>query len=249
MVQYKPLSKLPTAEDLPETDHRPVDNELQYLIPGMLRSTLVLAWADRHDWLLGVNLGIYYDPERPAICPDGFLCLGVPRYKPRGPRLSYVFWEEQYTVPLWVLEIVSKTPGAEYTEKLRKYAQMGVQYYTIYNPQHWQRDQHDPFEVYKLSQGQYVQQRGNPVWMPEVHLGIGVEQGHHEGLTRDWLYWYDQANVRYALPEDVITQQQQQLQQEQQRAEQQQQRAEQEVQLRQELLEKLRSHGIDPDTL
>lgn len=256
MVQYKPLATLPTAEDLPETDHRPVDNELQYLIPVMLRTALALAWGERPDWFLGVNLGIYYDPDLPAICPDAFLALGVPRYKPKGLRLSYVFWEEQYTVPIWVLEIVSQTAGGEYTQKMDKYAQMGVQYYTIYNPKHWQRDKHEPFEIYQLNQGQYGRLVGNPVWMSEIGLGIGVEEGTHDGWTQDWLYWYDPTGKRYPVSEDVIAQQQHRAEQQQQRADdladqlqQQQQRVEQEFNLRQELLEKLRSRGIDPDTL
>ncbi|MGB8699259.1 MAG: Uma2 family endonuclease [Thermosynechococcaceae cyanobacterium] len=249
MVQYKPLSALPTEEDLPETDHRPVDNELQLLIPTLLRSTLALAWADRSDWFLGANLGIYYDPDETAICPDAFLVLGVPRYRPKGLRLSYVLWQEQYTVPLWVLEIVSQTPGSEYTEKMRKYAEMGVLYYTIYNPHHWRRDRHDPLEVYQLQSGQYVRRLGNPVWLPEIGLGIGVESGEQDGRTQDWLYWYHQEGDRYPVPEDIIRQQQQQAEQLSAQLQEAQDRAEAESRLNQDLIAKLRSHGINPDQL
>jgi len=70
-----------------------------------------------------------------------------------------------------VLEIVSKTPGGEYDDKMAKYAQIGVLYYIIYNPD-YQRDKHDRFEVYRLVNGAYVRQRVN-LWMPEVGLGIG----------------------------------------------------------------------------
>lgn len=31
------------------------------------------------DWFFGVDMGIYYDPNQPAIVPDGFLSVGVPR--------------------------------------------------------------------------------------------------------------------------------------------------------------------------
>ncbi|HEY9650053.1 MAG TPA: Uma2 family endonuclease, partial [Coleofasciculaceae cyanobacterium] len=79
MVEYNSLQYLPTEEDLPETDNTPVDNELQILIPNLLRAILALLWASRTDWFLGVNLGIYYNPDKPAIGPDGFLSLGVPR--------------------------------------------------------------------------------------------------------------------------------------------------------------------------
>ncbi len=93
MVEYNSLQYLPTEEDLPETDNTPVDNELQILIPNLLRAILALLWAFRMDWFLGVNLGIYYNPNKPAIAPDGFLSLGVPRRrsaKGRRTTLSVV---------------------------------------------------------------------------------------------------------------------------------------------------------------
>jgi hypothetical protein len=105
-----------------------------------------------------------------------------------------------------VLEVVSKEPGGEYDEKLAIYAAMGVLYYTIYNPKHASRDQHEAFEVYKLEQGQYVRQLGNPVWMAELGLGIGHEVRYQEGAIRDWLYWYDEMGERYDAPEDALTQ-------------------------------------------
>ena len=51
-------------------------------------------------------MGIYYDPDLPAIVPDGFLSLGIPRLIDEDLRLSYVLWEEQ-KVPTLVLEVVS----------------------------------------------------------------------------------------------------------------------------------------------
>jgi Uma2 family endonuclease len=40
------------------------------------------------------------------------------------------------------LEMVSWTPGGEYDEKKAIYANLGVLYYIIYNPEFWQRDGH-----------------------------------------------------------------------------------------------------------
>jgi len=264
MVQSKPLSSLLTEDDLPETDNQPVDNELQVLIPILLRAILALFWADRTDWFMGVNLGVYYDPDKPAIGPDGFLSLGVDRFRATGKlRLSYVVWQERNQAPLWVLEVVSKAPGQEYGSKMSLYAEMGVLFYTIYNPDYSRRDKHDRFEVYRLENGVYVRQPGNPVWMPEIGLGIGYEVGEHEGLTRDWLYWYDQDGHRHPAPDNVITQErllrkatEQQLAQERQlrlqtkqQLEQTEQQLEQERQLRKNLLEQLRQRGIDVSDL
>jgi Uma2 family endonuclease len=52
------LSSLPTEFDLPDTDDKPVDNELQILAPFLLRTILTLAWESRFDWFLGINLGV-----------------------------------------------------------------------------------------------------------------------------------------------------------------------------------------------
>jgi len=243
MVQYNPLQYLPTAEELPDSDDTPVDNELQILIPILLRAILALSWAERMDWFLGINMGVYYEPDKAAIVPDGFLSLGVERYKARGKlRLSYVLWQENNIVPQWVLEVVSKTPGGEYDDKMTKYAHVGVIYYVIYNPDYWRRDKHEPFEVYRLVNGSYERQTGNPVWMPEMALGIGCEVGTHEGCTREWLYWYNQKGDRFPTPANVIEQEQQRAQQSEQRAEQERQRAER-------LAEHLRQMGVNPDTL
>jgi Uma2 family endonuclease len=256
MVPNHPLLYLPTEEDLPDSDDTPVDNELQILIPGLLRAILALLWADRTDWFLGINMGVYYQVGVPAIVPDGFLSLGVPRLKQERGRLSYIFWQENNTSPIWVLEAVSQTYGNEYDKKMEKYAAIGILYYTIYNPDYWRRDQHEPFEVYRLVNNQYVRLPGNPVWMPELGLGIGTGQGTHEGWTREWLYWSDSSGDRLPAPENVMQQERQRAEQERQRAEQERQRAEQaeaqleqERQLRERLIEQLRLRGINPDDL
>jgi Uma2 family endonuclease len=262
MVQFKPvkpvlpkalafegaLENLPTEHDLPDTDNRPVDNELQLLLPHLLRSILLLAWADRSDWFVGVNLGLYYDPAKPAVGPDAFLSLGVPLYRPgQDLRLSYLIWREG-VVPQWVLEIVSQTPGGEYDRKMKLYAQLGVSYYTIYNPKYYKRDRHSPFEVYQLVDDEYVlcsgdSALGDSVWMPEIGLGIGLERGVHSGLPeRGWLYWYDAQGNRYPSPDDVMDLNRQDAEAARQDAGE----ARQQMEL---LLQKLRDRGIDPDQL
>jgi Uma2 family endonuclease len=204
MLDENLLGSFPTEEELPDSDGKPVDNELQVLAPILLRAILAYIWADRFDWFFGVNLGIYPAPYEKAIGPDGFLSLGVERVRPQGKlRLSYVVYNEK-VMPQWVLEVVSRQPGGEYSTKRLRYADMGVLYYTIYNPSHYRRDRHEIFEVYRLEQGEYVLQVGNPVWLPEIGLGIGHDIGTQEGIQRDWLYWYDAAGTRYLAPEDAL---------------------------------------------
>jgi hypothetical protein len=175
--------------------------------------------------------------------------VGVQRHKREGKgRLSYVLQEENGVVPLLALEFVSKTYGQEYDEKMADYAQLGVKYYVLYNPEYSKRDRHEPWEVYQLERGRYQLQSGEPFWIPEIGLGIGRAQGTLGGIWREWLAWYDAAGNPYPLPQELIRHLQGQLRQEQLRAEQERLRAEQErlraeqmeQALEQERLEKLR---------
>lgn len=117
VLQYDPRQCLPSSAELPDSDDTPVDNELQNLIPNLLDGILAMAWPQRVDWFFGVDMGIYYDPDQPAIVPDGFLSLGVERFIGEDGRLSYVFWEEDNIPPVLALEVVFKTYGGEYERK------------------------------------------------------------------------------------------------------------------------------------
>lgn len=48
---------------------------------------------------------------------------------------------------------------------------------------------------FKLEGGRYQEQTldmTNPrFWIPELRVGLGIWQGEFEGVTRDWLRWYD----------------------------------------------------------
>lgn len=243
---------LPSTEELPCSDDIPVDNEDQNFLPNILLFLLNSIWADRMDWFFGVDMGLYHttglNPRVPVV-PDGFLSLGVERKKDGKSRKSYAVWEENEVVPILVLEMVSQTPGGEYDEKLAIYAKLGVLYYVIYNPEFWRRDLHQPFEVYKLVDGNYQLQIGEPYWMPEVGLGIGRYQGVIAGIPQEILSWYDESRNRYLSAEEQAEQERQRAEQERQRAEQEQQRAEQERQRVEQLEQYLRSLGIDPNNL
>ncbi|MBD2418882.1 Uma2 family endonuclease [Anabaena cylindrica FACHB-243] len=224
MLDYNPLACMPSSEELPDSDETPVDNELQDLIPGLLKAILAMAWAERMDWFFGVDMGVYYDPYQPAIVPDGFLSLGVERFYDENLRPSYAIWEEE-KVPILVLEVVSQTYRGEYSTKKDAYANLGVLYYVVYNPTRRRKPQ---LEVHKLVKGMYQLQDGNPVWLPEIDLGIGIERGTYQGITREWMYWYNQQGKRFLTPEEQakLSQQRAQL-----------------------LAERLRALGVDPDSI
>ena len=199
MLNYNLPRYLPSADELPDSDETPVDNELQELIPGLLKAILLIIWAERMDWFFGIDMGIYYHPEKAPIVPDGFLSLGVERFYDEELRPSYVLWDEK-VVPTLVLEVVSKKYRKEYSTKLEEYQALGVLYYVIYSS----RRRKPRLEVHKLVNGKYELQPGHPVWIPEIGLGIGCERGNYSGVTREWLYWYDADGKRYLTPEEQV---------------------------------------------
>jgi Uma2 family endonuclease len=199
------LNHLPTSAELPCSDETPVDNEDQNFVPNILLFLLEYIWKSREDWFFAVDMGVYHTTgsnPRVAVVPDGFLSLGVERRKGGGSRSSYVVWEEQNVVPMLTLEVVSQTPGGEYEEKLNIYTKLGVKYYVIYNPRFWQRDRHLPLEVYKLVDGVYQLQIGEPLWMPELGLGIGRCILPSDPFGREVLSWFDQKGDRYLTTDE-----------------------------------------------
>ena len=234
-------------EELPYQDGKPVDSELQDLIAHLLKDVLALIWTNRNDWFFGIDVGWYYDRNQSAIAPDGFLCLGVQRVREPNLRLSYVTWEENGVVPILALEVVSKTPGGEYKKKKRIYAERGVLYYVIYAPL---RKRKRRLTVLRLNgAGEYESIDNNPVWMPEIGLGIGIDVGTYQGITREWLYWYDNTGNRYLTSDEVRVRAELRREQERQarvRAELRRDEAERRAE---ELANRLRSLGIEPDEL
>lgn len=231
MLEYDPLMCLPSSEELPDSDDTPLDNELQDLIPGLLKAILALQWKDRTDWFFGVDMGIYYDPEQRAIVPDGFLSLGVEQFIDEDLRLSYVLWEER-KVPILALEVVSQKHRGEYSRLKQMYANLGVLYYAVYSSH---RRKKPPLEVYRLVNGKYELRSANPVWLPEIGLGIGRDLGNYQAMVREWLYWYDERLTRLLTPEERIGQAEQHAFEAEERA--------------RRLEERLRSLGVAPDTL
>jgi Uma2 family endonuclease len=204
--------RLPTAEELPDSDETPVDNELQNDIPNILLNLLRDIWADKSDWFWGVDMAVYYEAnlEKPeeskAVVPDGFLALGVPRHIGESGRLSYSIWGEK-VLPILFFEVISKEYNSEYENKLELYQNLGIRYYVIYNPLSGKRrayEERSSLEVYELVDGKYelmqpvaLLPEGQMVWLEGVGLGIGSERNFLDGWKREWLYWYDRDGSRY----------------------------------------------------
>jgi hypothetical protein len=132
------------------------------------------------------------------------------------------------------------------------YANLGVLYYVIYNPELWgqkRKKQHQAFEVYKLVAGAYQLQAGDPCWLPEIGLGIGRVQVVADGELQEQLSWFNEQGERYLSGDERVILEQQRADLERQRAEQEYQRAEQAEQAQHRLEEFLRTQGFDPSQL
>ena len=270
MTTFDIKQSLPSTLELPCSDDTPVDNEDQNLLPNLLLMLLTHLWADRMDWFFAVDMAVYHTTgtsHRVPVVPDAFLSLGVSRLKNGDTRFSYATWEENDIIPILALETVSKKYGDEYEDKMAIYEKLGVLYYVVYNQKFWSRDKHKPFEVYKLVNGEYRLQIGEPYWMPEVGLGIGRYQTTFGNIPKEILTWYDEKGTRLLSAEEWQSaraeQERMRAEQEKARAEQERTRAEQEkaraeqertraekVIARNKQLEQiLRESGIDPNEI
>lgn len=253
-------------------DCTPVDDYTTEQHRGLLTNTLYDSWVHSvygKAFIVAADVGIFSSPDEPPIVPDFFLSLGVTKPTDRRPKRnrSYFIWEVG-KVPAVVVEIVSNQEGEEEGYKKRRYADLGIRYYAVFDPLHEVNSQ--TLRLYQLQDdhdaNHYVEMSDH--WMPEVELGLMVWHGEHQGVYGEWLRWCDQNGVPIPTGQERVEQEQLRAEQERQRAEQEQLRAnqerqraeqerlraeqerlraEQERQRAERLAAKLRSLGIEAD--
>jgi hypothetical protein len=161
-------------------------------------------------------------------CPDNLLV--------RENRTYYV-WEFG-KIPDVVIEIVSDHKGEEYSSKLRRYSEVGIPFYVIFDPTNllgagvlrafgWRTC--DDFSL--RFPGSYYYDL-SPAYFRHIGLGVTIWQGEFEGHHDTWLRWCDQQG-------QVIPTGRERAERERQRAESAEQRADR-------LAARLRELGIDP---
>ncbi|NEQ32438.1 MAG: hypothetical protein F6K04_15785 [Leptolyngbya sp. SIO4C5] len=55
----------------------------------------------------------------------------------------------------------------------------------MYVPDGVSRRKQQPLEMYRFVEGEYQQLAGNPVWLPEIGLGLGRDRGVYLGRERE----------------------------------------------------------------
>ncbi len=259
--------KLPQATTLyPDTDGQPMsesDATRDYLIYAV--EVLRLYFQSRRQVYVSGNLFIYYEQGNPkaVVSPDVFVIFGVSSRQ----RKSYKTWQEDNKLPNFVLEITSgSTKKKDEVEKPQLYASLGVQEYFQYDPT---ADYLNPqLKGSTLVNGQYqslpLQQTAEGIpFIPSQVLGLDLQLRPEQVLLGivplpKALRFYDPEagvyllNRREAEQQWTLTQQERdEAQQERDEAQQERDAAQQERDVAQhkaqQLAERLRELGIDPD--
>lgn len=263
-------------ESLVTEDDEPVDNifsekQQRLLTEALHVSSESLPFAG--PFVALANVGLFYQPNQSPIVPDVLLSLGVqvPDNLWQKHHRSYFTWQFG-KVPEVVIEVVSNKKGNEESTKCHIYAQIGVLYYIIFDPQ--QALSQEVLRIYKLDRQTQIYQQISQTWFPEVSLGLRLWAGEFENIEEVWLRWCDSADVvipnaketaqssrerveqadqwaeqeyqRAELEHQRAELERQRAEQADQRVEQERQRVEQERQQKEQLIAQLKALGIEP---
>ncbi len=173
-------------EHLVTEDDEPVDNIFSAKQQRLLVEPLYSSWRIEQPFLADANVGIFSTPYQPPIVPDMFLSLNAQVAEDwfAKQHRSYFLWEFGKP-PEVTLEIVSNTKGEENRKKLQRYAELGIWYYAIYDPQ--LLIQESTLNVYELHIGEYILKSN---WQLEkVDLTLTLWEGVFESRQGQWLRW------------------------------------------------------------
>ena len=177
-------------------DDTPVDSVFSEKQQRVLTESLHTSWSgpsEGRSFVAMANVGLFFALRRPPVVPDVLLSLNVSLpddMRPKSSR-SYFIWEYG-KAPDVVIEVVSNREGGEDGEKLVKYAEIGVRYYVIFDPDLLLGD--EILRTYRLN-GLFLEKMAAPTWLPEIALGLQLWEGRYEDMDATWLRWVDPAGV------------------------------------------------------
>jgi len=222
----------------PETDGEPMaQNTKQAEVMMTLKENLDAIFADRDDVFVAIDHFWYPVQGHPEIrqAPDVMVVLG----RPKGHRGSYKQWEEDNIPPQVVFEVAS--PGntqAEWDAKLGFYEQYGVQEYYIYDPDTsvWRGYVRSGNKLEAIGE---MEGWVSPLLGIRFGQGSGVDSGVYAPSGERFVGYLE---VRRALELAIAREMEARRQAERERAE-----AEAARQRAEQLAQKLRELGIEPD--
>jgi hypothetical protein len=181
----------PSYDDLVTEDHKPVDSILIEKLYRLLTHTLYASWSGPgagRPFLVLANVGWFYKEKTPAVVPDCLLSLDVTCPPELHVKQGHSYYQWQMGKPPDVIiEMVSDKRGGEDSFKRDLYANQGVPYYTIYDPEHHLA--RETLRTLELKGRSYRPTTPGP-W-PKVGLGLRLWPGVFEGHQDIWLRWCD----------------------------------------------------------
>jgi Uma2 family endonuclease len=256
-------------------DDTPVDNIFSERQQRFLTQTLNTAWKPGRAFVALSNVGVFYGLHKPPIVPDMLLSLdvepnkGVPNLNlAEKQNRSYFVWEYGKPPDL-VIEIVSNLQGGELDRKLALYADIGIDYYVVFDP--FQEYGPENVRAFALARSDYEQ-------LPAAHfdrIGLRLERwrGVFEGFDDEWIRWFtpdgtmlpnaeeiysdlNKANLQLSTAHVQLStanlgrnQAEILAEQERERADTERERADTERERANALANRLRALGIDPETV
>ena len=222
------------VEQLVTEDDTPVDNLFSKTQQRLLTGALKESWigpGEGRPFIVAANVGVFHSPYEPPLVPDVFLSLDVrrpPDWWDR-PGRSYLIWHYGKP-PDVVIEVVSNSKGGEAGAKRELYAEFGVPYYVIFDPQ--ERLREGKLRAYDLaSSGTYAPR--SPDVLPGTGLGLQLWTGTFENDAGTWLRWQDASGTLILTAAEGRALQKARADQAENRIKQ--------------LSALLRAHGIDPE--
>jgi Uma2 family endonuclease len=225
-------AQMPDATQL-LSDEPEMESSLHYTQLLILVSCLEWLWRDRDDFFIGANLTIYFSRQqlrnRDFRGPDFFLV----KHTEKRPRNSWVVWEEAGKYPDLIIELLSTSTGnVDRTLKKELYQnQFRTPEYFWFSPDDLE------FAGFRLVGNQYQEITPNAsgwLWSEVLDLYLGVAERKLRYFTSD--------GTLVATPEEAAQQERQQKEIAQQQLEQERIRSE-------SLAARLRSLGVDPNSL
>ncbi len=177
-------------------DDEPLDNLFSAKQQRLLVESLYSSWnpinpetGEKRIFFADANVGLYFAVHQPPLVPDMFISLDVamPADLDLNAHRSYFVWEFG-KVPDVAVEIVSNRKGDELTRKMQDYARIGVTYYVVLDP--FKNLGEDILQVYELGFGKRLRLKSDAI-LNEVNLEARLWHGEYEGLSGEWLRWYD----------------------------------------------------------
>ena len=254
LVKHPEVDGELTIEELVIDDGEPVENLFIEKERRLLTDALYAGWRGPgrgRTFLAASDVGVFPEKKQTPIVPDVLLSLDVPAGldPSRKEHRSYFLWI-MGKPPDVVFEFVSDRRGGEEGHKKARYAQIGVRYYVIFDPERWLRG--DVLRSYELHEdGSYHALKEH--WFSAVGLGVKLWQGDFETWDKEWLRWCDRRGRLIPTGPECAKKERQHADQarahaEQERAHAEQERAhaEQERAHKERLQAQLRAAGIEP---